>query len=237
MDDSTESPASEAPSRAGAVQVVATGPVSAADLAFGGFQAGMLGIICLLLWVGVDASWARRGFWSEENLFASLFYGSEAISAGLTSKTFSGLAVYLMLYSVLGAIFAAAAGTGLLPLRRLLASLVFSLAWFYFSFHLLWKSLIPLAYLLYAERPMLVGHLIYGAWLARYPTYLPGPRHASMAPPPPPLTPIAPPAADESAPMVEPPSEEPPSKVEPDSAVDRQSAVEPPAALQPPIGD
>lgn len=167
-----------------------------ADFAFAGLQAGMLGVICLLIWVGVDASWVRRGFWSEENLFSSVFYGNEALRAGFSSKTLPGLAIYLMVYSTLGATFAVAAANRLPPFRRFLAAILFSLAWFYFAFHFLLKTAIPLAYLLYADRPMLVGHLVYGAWLARYQSYLPAARIASASLPP----------------AIEPPAVEPPSE-------------------------
>ena len=183
MDDSTESPVSQAASGVGEVQVVAARPMGPADFAFAGLQAGMLGVIFLLIWVGVDASWSRRGFWSEENLFASLFYGSDALRAGLSSRTLPGLAIYLMTYSALGAIFAVAAANRLPPFRRLRAAFIFSLGWFYFSFHLLLKAAIPLAYLLYADRPMLVGHLVYGAFIARFQSYLPAVQFAPAAPP------------------------------------------------------
>ncbi len=196
MDDSTESPVSQAASGVGQVAVVAAQPLGTADYAFAGLQAGMLGVICLLIWVGVEASWVRRGFWSEENLFSTVFYGSESIRAGFNWKTLPGLAIYLMVYSALGAAFALAAANRLPPFRRLLAALIFSLAWFYLAFHLILKAAIPLAYLLYADRPMLVGHLIYGAWLARFQSYLPAARLAAAPLPP----------------AVEPPAIEPPAQ-------------------------
>jgi hypothetical protein len=139
-----------------------------------GLQAGMVGVLWMLLWLGIDSSWERQGFWSEENLFASLFYGSDSIRGGFSAKTLPGVALYLLLYSLLGCVFALAARQRWRPMRTLLAGLIFALVWFYVSFHVLWKSALPLVYLLYAERPMMVGHLIYGAWLARYPAYLPG---------------------------------------------------------------
>lgn len=180
MDDSTESPASEAASGAGEFQSAEKPPAGTVNFALAGLQAGMLGVFGLLAWVGVSAALERRGFWSEENLFASLFYGSDALRAGFGSKTFSGLATYLIVYSALGALFGMAVRVRLGPLRTLLAAVLFALAWFYVSFHLIWKSVIPLAYLLYADRPMLMGHLIYGAWLARFPAYLPGNRSRTL---------------------------------------------------------
>jgi hypothetical protein len=136
-------------------------------------QAGMLGVLWMLVWLGIDSSWDRRGFWSEENLFSSAFYGDDALHAGFGSKTMPGLALYLIVYCLLGGIFALALRGRVRPLRTLFAALIFALAWFYVSFHVLWKSAMPLVYLLYADRPMMVGHFIYGACLARFPVYLP----------------------------------------------------------------
>src|ERR1044071_5222092 len=76
--------------------------------ALAGLQAGMLGVCWMLAWLGVTAAWERRSFWMAENLMASVFYGDRAIRAGFAAKTLSGLALYLLLYSALGAVFAAA---------------------------------------------------------------------------------------------------------------------------------
>ena len=138
-------------------------------------------MLCMLAWLGIDSSWDRRSFWSNENLFASFFYGGDAIGAGFSARTMPGLALYLIVYSALGCVFAAAVGTRLRPGRTFLAAIVFALGWFYLSFHVLWKSAMPLVYLLYADRPMVVGHLIYGACLGLFPSFLPGAKARAAA--------------------------------------------------------
>jgi hypothetical protein len=45
----------------------------------------------------------------------------------------------------------------------------------------------PLVYLLYSERPMMVAHLIYGVCIGRFPAHYPGQRRAAE----PPFTPSA----------------------------------------------
>jgi len=175
MDDITESPVVEAApnSLSPAVLEVRTRAGGLA-CALAGLQAGMLGALAMLVWLGIDSSLGRRSFWSEENLFASLFYGGDAVRAGFGVKTLAGVALYLIMYSLLGAIFAFAVRSRFRPMRNVLLALAFALGWYYLSFHLLWKTAMPLVYLLYADRPMVAAHLIYGACLAAFPAYLPG---------------------------------------------------------------
>jgi hypothetical protein len=144
-----------------------------------GLQAGMVGVWWMLAWMGVSAVWQRGSFWTPENLMASVFYGNAAIRRGFAAGTVSGLALYVLLYSLLGAGFAMAVGTRLPRPRLALASMAFALCWYYAAFHLVAKSVWPLVALLDAERTTVLGHVIYGALLARFPAYLP---HAAEAP-------------------------------------------------------
>ena len=159
-----------------------------------GLQAGMLGVWWMLAWMGTSAVWQRGSFWTPENLMASVFYGNAAILPGFASSTVSGLALYVLLYSLLGAGFAMAVGSRLPRPRLALASIAFALCWYYVAFHVLAKAVAPPIPLLDAERTTVLGHLIYGAVLARFPIYLP---HAADAP-------VA------SAPEIESPASEPP---------------------------
>jgi hypothetical protein len=142
-----------------------------------GLQAGMLAVFWMLAWMGFTAVWQRRSFWTSENLLATTFYGGTAVRDGFTTNTASGLALYLLVYSTLGGLIAAAMGLRLGPRKLLLASIAAALAWYYFSFHYVWNAVSPLIPLLHAVRPNLVGHIIYGALVARFPNYLP--RHVS----------------------------------------------------------
>jgi hypothetical protein len=90
-------------------------------------------------------------------------------------KTFSGLALYLLLYSTIGALFAIILAQRQSRLRIMLLSLVFALGWYYLSFNFIWRSLAPLMWLLYSAQPMILGHLVYGTFLGQYPAHLPKP--------------------------------------------------------------
>jgi hypothetical protein len=166
-------------------------PFSRFTLLLAGLQAGMLAVLWMLAWMGSSAVWQRRSFWTSENLLATTFYGGVAVRDGFTASTASGLALYLLVYSTLGGLLAAAIGMRLPPAKLVLASIAAALGWYYFSFHYVWKAVSPLVPLLHAVRPNLVGHIIYGALVARFPNYLP--RNAS-----PPVSELQPTAAEPS---------------------------------------
>lgn len=148
-------------------------PLGRFTMLLAGLQAGMLAVLWMLAWMGSSAVWQRRSFWTSENLLATTFYGGAAVRDGFTASTASGLALYLLVYSTLGGLFAAAIGLRLAPAKLLLASIAAALGWYYLSFHYVWKAVSPLVPLLHAVRPNLVGHVIYGALMARFPNYLP----------------------------------------------------------------
>lgn len=153
------------------------------DSFLAGLQAGMLGVLAMLAWLGVSSTWQRRSFWTAENLLASGFPGGPALRADFNTGTLYGVAIYLLLYSLLGAFFAIAiqvtAAPGRpRPARLTLTGIVFAMVWYYLSFGLIWKNLMPLVYLLHADRATMVGHLIYGAILGRFPAYI----HSSQPP-------------------------------------------------------
>ena len=148
-------------------------PFGRFSLFLAGLQAGMLAVLWMLAWMGLSAVFQRRSFWTSENLLATTFYGGAAVRDGFTASTASGLALYLLVYSMLAGFFAAAVGLRLAPTRLVLASIAVALGWYYISFHFIWKAVSPLVPLLHAVRPNLVGHIIYGVVAARFAKYLP----------------------------------------------------------------
>ncbi len=147
------------------------GNTFAASLA--GLQAGMVAVLWMLAWLGLSSAWQRRSFWTAENLLASTFQGASAIRRGFSGSTLSGLALYVLVYSTLGILFAAVVQNRLPRTRRVLVGVVVAVAWYYLSFHVIWKSVSPLVTLLHAEQPTLLGHVLFGILLARFPRYLP----------------------------------------------------------------
>jgi hypothetical protein len=145
-------------------------PILPAALA--GLEAGMLGAMWMLLWLGMSATLQNRSFWMPENLMATAFHRDALIAPGFGWSTFTGTAVYLLIYSLLGAAFAAAVRGRVTRVRDVLLCVTFALAWYYFSFHWVFRTVMPTVALLHVERATLLGHLIYGTVLGRYPVYL-----------------------------------------------------------------
>jgi len=154
---------------------VATGPEPLAgprESLLAGLQAGMVGVLLMLAWLGISAVWQQRSFWTAENLMASAFYGPTSIHSGFASRTLPGLALYVVLYSLLGALLGVVLRNRATRMRTILAAIFFAMAWYYATFHWMYERVMPLVALLHAERPTAIGHLIYGLWLGRYPEYL-----------------------------------------------------------------
>jgi len=174
----------------------ATGAISAW---LAGLQAGMMGAIAMLAWLGISAEWHNRSFWSAENLMASAFWGSDAVRSGFGFRSVAGVALYLLIYSLLGAMLALAVRDRVRPLRTLLVGILFGLGWYYLSFHWIYEKALPLVALLHVERQTMLGHLLYGAFVGRYPALLPK-SHEPVAPAAETAPEIAPESITESAP-------------------------------------
>jgi hypothetical protein len=132
----------------------------------------MVGVLLMLAWLGISAAWQQRSFWTAENLMASAFYGTRSIHSGFATRTLPGLALYVVLYSVLGALLGLVVRNRATRMRSILLAIFYAMVWYYASFHWMWERMMPLVALLHAERPTAIGHLIYGLWLGRFPEYL-----------------------------------------------------------------
>jgi hypothetical protein len=152
-----------------------TRPSGALVTFLAGLQAGMMAVIVMLGWLGMSARWQRHTFWTAPNQMATVFYGGDAIVPGFGTYTASGIAIYVLTYSLLGAAFAEFAPRKLTPVGRMLMGVLLALSWYGFWFRLLGQRLMPLVWLLHSERQMAFGHVLYGVMLARFPAYLPAP--------------------------------------------------------------
>jgi hypothetical protein len=141
--------------------------------ALAGLQAGTFGALLMLAWLGLSAVVQRRSFWTAANLMASTFYGDRALHSGFARSTLSGLALYVIVYAALGALFALVMNGRANALRTVLIGVLFGMGWYYLSFGVIWKRFSPLVWLLHAGRPTMFGHLMYGALAGRFPAFLP----------------------------------------------------------------
>jgi len=147
----------------------APGPL---DRALAGLQAGTIGVLGMLLWLGVCSAWRQEGFWTGPSLLASAFRPSAAFSK-LELRAAFGVALYILLYGALGALFALAAGRPIAHLRLSLIAMVAGAGWYSIVYPWLWRAGLPVGALLYGGRAAVLGHLLYGALLGRFPRYLP----------------------------------------------------------------
>ena len=140
-----------------------------------GLQGGMVAAFWMLIWLGISGMWMRRSFWSAANIMATALKGDAAITPGFGNGTIAGIALYLVIYSLLGALFALLAARRLTGLGTFLASILFALVWYWLWFRVIAVRAMPLLWLLHPEKSTEFGHVIFGALLARYGDYLPRP--------------------------------------------------------------
>ena len=88
----------------------------------------------LLGWLALASAWYRRSIWTTANIMATTFSG-EAAWPGFHSRTVAGLALYLVLYGIIGALFGLTLASRDASLRILDG--VCGLGWYYLSFALL----------------------------------------------------------------------------------------------------
>ena len=137
-----------------------------------GLESGTVGVLWMLAWLGVSSAWQQRSFWAAENLMATAFDRTSSLAPIFTWSTCAGLALYVLIYSLLGAIFAWIVRDRAPARRTMLLSVLLAVSWYYVTFHWAFKTILPMVALLHVERATLVGHLLYGTALGRFPLYV-----------------------------------------------------------------
>jgi hypothetical protein len=153
------------------------------DRALAGLQASVIGVLTMLLWLGVCSIGRRQDFWTGPDTLAAAFRPSDAFHTGAWTTAF-GVSLYILLYGVLGTLFALAAGRPMSRLRLALLAVAFSLGWYWIADHWLWRAVPPLGALLQGGRAVIWGHLLYGSMLGRFPRCLPAAAIAAENTPP-----------------------------------------------------
>ena len=147
-----------------------------------GLEAGIVAALVLLGWLALASAWYRRSIWTAANIMATTFYGETALGRGFTYRTVAGLALYLVLYGTIGALFGLALASRDASLRMTLIGVLVGLGWYYLSFAILWRNINPLIPLYTHRGPMMAGHALYGGLLGRFPRYLPTPAGGGAGP-------------------------------------------------------
>jgi hypothetical protein len=136
--------------------------------ALAGLETGITGALAMLIWLAFGSMWSRHSAWWVPNLVAAAVYGSSSLRDSIGIYTAVGTAMVLVLYGALGILFGELLGRREGGFRLLCFSLIVSLAvnW------CLWKSANPLAHLYAPDGQILLGHLLFGCFLAGYPRAL-----------------------------------------------------------------
>ncbi len=136
-----------------------------------GLEAGIIAVLVLLGWLALASAWYRRSIWTTANVMATTFYGETALRPDFTFRTLAGIALYLVVYGTIGALFGLTLASRDTGLRLTLIGMLVGLVWYLLSFSVLWHDINPLIPLYTHSAPMLVGHVLYGGLLGRFPQY------------------------------------------------------------------
>lgn len=137
--------------------------------ALAGLETGVTGALAMLAWLAAVSILFRRTVWWIPNLFASIFYGGPAILYGFTKYTAAGIALDIFVYGATGCLFGLAwrdRGGGA---RLAWTGMAVGLAAWYLLFRVFWRGLSPTAQLYTPDRQILIGNIIYGLVLTRFP--------------------------------------------------------------------
>jgi hypothetical protein len=121
-----------------------------------------------LLWMGLISNLEGRSFWTFPNVMAGLFYGAASFRPDFHARTWSGLALHLLLTVAVGVL-----ASQTIPVRaRLGASLglgvLLATGWFYLLEGFFWRfAFAPFA--LYSKRPAIFfGYVLIGLCVGLY---------------------------------------------------------------------
>lgn len=135
-----------------------------------GVHAGVLGAMALLACVMIGSVWDHRSIWTVPNLFATTFFGSAAYRNQLVRTSWSGIALVLALYGVLGMVWGVIQG-GRGKRAIALSGAIAGLLVYFVLYDFIWKHANPLIPLYAPDRSLELGHLLWGLVLARSPLY------------------------------------------------------------------
>jgi len=142
--------------------------------ALAGIQTGVLGGLAMMSWLAASSALDRQSIWTIPNLLGSVLSGRDVLRRGFGAVTVAGLALHLCVAGVIGSAFGLLVGESRNRLRVALLGILAGLSWYYVSELLFWKKLGALVLIYSPQRPMLLGHLIYGFVLAWHPRGLRG---------------------------------------------------------------
>jgi hypothetical protein len=135
-----------------------------------GLQAGVLGALLIVACLMGGSLWHGRSIWVVPNLFASTFFGSGVYRNQLLRTSWTGIALIVAVYGVLGILWGCIWRDERKPWMGLYGAIA-GLGVYFLFFSLLWRHVNPLVTLYAPEGQLQLGHLLWGIVLARSPLY------------------------------------------------------------------
>lgn len=140
-----------------------------------GMDVGLSAALAVLTWLLVH-SWLRGEYWwAKLNVAGALFYGPEVYRMGVGRATLAGFALLVVVYSLLGLLYAMVAKTEGYG-RNLLTALVWCAVWHLVAERWFWPGMDVFGPAYFPTLATLPAHLITALCLARF-----GVRYASLA--------------------------------------------------------
>ncbi len=139
--------------------------------ALAGLQAGVLGSLALFACVMVGSLWEGRSIWVVPNLFATTFFGSDVYRNHLMRTSWTGIALIVAVYGVLGALWGSIWRDERTSSWLTLYGAIAGLGVYFVFYSFLWRHVNPLIALYAPDRQLQLGHVLWGMVLARSPVY------------------------------------------------------------------
>jgi len=138
--------------------------------AMAGLQAGIVGVLWMFGCFVVAAFWSGGGIWSVPNLFSTVFYGDFAYQDYFLRSTWAGMALIVVIYGLLGAVWGCFWKSERKPLLAFFGALT-GVAVYYLCFDFVWQYVDQLIPLYAPTRELQVAHILWGVALAKSPGY------------------------------------------------------------------
>ncbi|HLJ17411.1 MAG TPA: hypothetical protein VKV15_23140 [Bryobacteraceae bacterium] len=151
-------------------------------LPLAGLEAGIIGGLAMLAFCILDSLWHHHPWWLIPNLLGSTFYGYRAFRMGPGMASASGIGLQLIILGFVGMIFAVLIASVPSRIRSTLLGMGAGLVWYIASQHLLFPQIGPLVAMYAPEPSTLLGYLLFGVCIGRFP-YRPEPDIVPMESP------------------------------------------------------
>jgi hypothetical protein len=142
--------------------------------ALAGLETGITGGLAMLIWLGIGAASTRHSVWWVPNLVASALYGPSSLREAIGIYTAVGAAMVLALYGAVGVLFGELLGSREGGFRLFCFSLIVALSVYWSVLRWFWNLANPLGHMYAPDGQILLGHLLFGCFLAGYPGRLRG---------------------------------------------------------------